>query len=211
MMYHILYLNGLSDGKIRSREVLAFNYLAKRDIQSTHAHVNWRSGESFEDLHDHVLTLAHNQLQRHGRVILVGSSAGGSLAINVFATLRHKNIFAVSLCGRLSPGNLPWWDTRKLERMAYLGGSKESQSFYRSVTHCAQITLPSLTEQNKQRVTIVKPWADFVVPRPTMDIDGTHIYTVRAIGHGMGIAAGIRLLPTVLDTLVRKQDEASLL
>lgn len=201
----ILYLNGLGDGKLQRRQVMALNYLAKRGIQVTHAHVNWRSGESFENLCDYVLALAQDQLKLYGQITLVGSSAGGSLAINAFAKLRHENIFVVSLCGRLRPGDLPWWDVRKLERMAYLGTVKESKSFYHSVTHCAQIALPSLTEQDKRRVVVVKQWADFVVPRSTMDIDGAQTYTLPAIGHGMGIAAGVRLLPAVLDSLLRKQ------
>lgn len=203
--HRILYLNGLGDGKLQCRQLVAIKYLAKRDVQVAHAHVNWRSGESFENLCEYVLACAQDQLKRHGRIALVGSSAGGSLAINVFAKLRHEDIVAVSLCGRLRPGDLPWWDARKLERMAYLGTAKESKSFYHSVTHCAQTTLPSLTEQDKRRLVVMKQWVDFVVPRSTMNIDGARTYTLPAIGHGMGIAAGIRLLPRVLDSLPRKQ------
>lgn len=67
----------------------------------THAHVDWRSEESFAALLDRMTELAREKLRNHDRLALVGSSAGGSMAVNVFGALKDENVVAASLCGRL--------------------------------------------------------------------------------------------------------------
>jgi hypothetical protein len=82
--------------------------------------------------------------------------------------------------------------------MARIGTSQPSQLFFDSVTHCGEITIPKLTKQDKERLIIVQQWADFVVPRPTMSIDDVRIHHVPALGHGWGIAMGVRRLPEII-------------
>jgi hypothetical protein len=96
---------------------------------------------------------------------------------------------------------LPWWDRRNLTRMAHIGTSQPSQTFFDSVTYCGEVTVPKLTKQDKERLIIVQQWADFVVPRPTISIDGVRIYRVPALGHGWGIAMGVQRLPEIVEQL----------
>jgi hypothetical protein len=195
---HALYLNGLGDGTTRRREQLAMRYLARRGIVVEHISINWRSDEPFAALLARVTTITKQKLKEHGELVLVGSSAGGSLAINVLGKVQDENLRAITLCSRLHLAKLPWWDRRTLKRMAYLGTPKQSQKFYDSVTYCTKTTIPNLTKTDKERITIVQQIADDVVPRITMSIKGAQTYKVPAFGHGWGIALAVRRLPHLL-------------
>lgn len=199
---HILYFNGLGTGKLRRREKVAINYLARRGIYVTPANVNWRSGEAFSLLFKRMTKLTQSQLKEHGKVVLVGSSAGGSLAINILARLHDTNLRAITLCSRLNISNLAWWDSRTLGRMAHLGTPQASQAFFDSVTHCGTVAAKQLSKTDKEHLILVRQWADFVVPRRTMSIDAVRTYRVPAIGHGWGIVSAVRRLPKILKQLL---------
>ena len=196
---HVLYFNGLGTGQTRKRERRTIRYLATHNIRVRHMPVDWCSKESFKVLLDRATTLTQQELKEHGRLILVGSSAGGSLAVNILGRLHDKNLSAITLCSRLHEAPLKWWDRRSLTRMAYIGvAGRVSQSFFDSVTYCGDTTIPKLTEADKRRLIIVQQWADFVVPRSTMSIAGARIYRVPGLGHGTGIMLGALRLPTII-------------
>jgi hypothetical protein len=200
-LIHALFFNGLSDGMTRKREQLGIDYLAMRGIIVEHVGINWRSDESFEQLLERVIAITKEKLKEHGKLLLIGSSAGGSLAINVLGKLHDKDLRAITLCSRLHLAKLPWWDRRTLTRMAYIGTPKASQKFYDSVVYCTETAIPKLTKVDKEHIIIVQQLADDVVPRATMGIEGARVYKVPAFGHGWGIALGVRYLPKVIDLL----------
>ena len=197
---HILYFNGLGSGATRKRERLAITYLAKHGIEVVHVPINWYQ-ETFEPLLKRTTNLTQQHLRRYGKLVLVGSSAGGSLVVSIISQLHDPNLYGITLCSRLREAPLPWWDTRTLARMAHLGSAQPSQAFFDSVTYCGSHAVPALTLADKQRLVLVRQWADFVVPRPTMSIPGVAGYTVPALGHGWGIAMGARRLPQVVKAL----------
>ncbi len=194
----ILYLNGLSKGHVRRREKIAIHYLAKYNIEVIPAQIDWHSDESFRTLLGRMVRMTNKLLDEHGRIVLVGSSAGGSLAINILGRIDNKRLSAVTLCSRLNLANLRWWDRRSLERMSHMHTMWPSYKFHTSVTYCSTKTIPALTKQAKKRVTIVKQWIDFVVPRKTMNIDGVQTHHVPAIGHAWGIYMAVIKLPKLL-------------
>ncbi|SRR6266702_3007256 len=201
---HALYFNGLTDGHLRQREQFAMHYLAKRGIEVMPTQVNWRSDESFDKLLARLTKLAETELENHGQLLLIGTSAGGSLALNVFHTLKHrKDVMVVTLCARLHEARLPWWDHRTMERMAYVGTPKASKKFVDSVEYCTHTTIPNLSETDEKQIVIVKQWMDDVVPRSTMGIPGVRTTTVPAIGHGWGMAMGVRRLPKISKSLLQ--------
>jgi len=201
-MIHVLFLNGLSDGTTRKREQFAIKYLAKHDIIVEHIPVNWRSEESFADLLERLTKITRQKLKEHGQLLLIGSSAGGSLALNVFKRVDSKNLYAITLCSRLHDVQLPWWDWRTMDRMAYMGTPKASQKFVDSVAYCTDKIIPALTVKDKKRIVIVQQLADGVVPRPTMSINDAQTYKVFAIGHGWGIALGVRHIPKIVNSML---------
>lgn len=201
-MIHALFFNGLTDGTTRKREQLAITYLEKRGITVEHIPINWRSDELFPDMVDRLTKITQQKLKVHGKLLLIGSSAGGSLTLNVFKRVDGKNLYAITLCSRLHDAKLAWWDWRSMQRMAYIGTPKASQKFVDSVAYCTDRTIPNLTEADKRRIIIVQQLADTVVPRSTMSIDGVRTYKVWAIGHGLGIATATRQLPEIVRSLL---------
>lgn len=195
---HALYFNGLGEGKTRKRERLAMRYLAKHGIQVEHIPIDWRSDEPFEKLLERLTETVRAKLEEHGKLLIIGSSAGGSLALNVFKKVDNKNLSVVTLCSRLHNAKFAWWDWRSMERMAYINTPKASQLFIDSVAYCTKETILRLTKTDKQRITIVQQLMDDVVPRRTMSIEGVKIHKVMALGHGWGIAEGVRQLPHIL-------------
>lgn len=197
-MLHAILFNGLGRGETRKREQLAINYLGKRGLHVEHYHINWLSEDPFDVLLHDATEATQKLLKRHGRLAIIGSSAGGSMAINVFSKLQDENVQAVSLCGRLHLGNYDPSDKRSLDAKAYIGTSKASQSFFDSVTYCDQIAIPAIKNENLHKITVIKQLTDLVVPRETMDIPGIEPIVVPGFGHGMGIALAAMKLPEIL-------------
>jgi hypothetical protein len=188
-----LYLNGLGDGSLSFAEKKAIEAAGKRGVMIEHIPIDWRSDESLDELLEVVDTRCRVSIEQHGRVILIGASAGGSLAVNVLATMKIPELSVITLCSRLNETKLAWWDARSLKRMAYMGKKGESKSFFDSVTRLTK-TMPSLATGQKQRITIIKQWADEVVPSRTMDIQGAKEYRMRGIGHNCGIIQALRCI-----------------
>lgn len=197
-MTHALYFNGLGSGKTRWRELIAMHYLAKKGISVEHIGIDWYSKESFEDLLARLVIITKDKLRTQDTLLLIGSSAGGSLAVNVLGALHSENLYAITLCSRLALGKLPWWDYRTLRRMAHIHTKKESRKFYDSIVHCHHIAIPQLSSQDKLRIITIKQLADDVVPRSTMQVPGVRSLTVPALGHGWGIAMATHMLPRIV-------------
>jgi hypothetical protein len=152
---------------------------------------------------DRLTKITRQKLKEHGQLLLIGStSAGGSLALNVFKRVDSKSLYAITLCSRLHDAKLPWWEWRTMERMAYMGTPKASQKFVDSIAYCTDKAIPALTEEDKKRIVIVRQLADGVVPRPTMSVEGVQTYKVLAIGHGWGIALGVRHAPKIINLML---------
>lgn len=199
---HVLYFNGLGRGKTRKAELLAMSYLKKHGIDVVHAPIDWYAGESFTDLFTRMTALTQEHLKKHGELILVGSSAGGSLAVNILGELHSPNLGVITLCSRLRETTLPWWDKRDLAFAAHFGRRGSSQAFFDSVSYGNRTAIPKLTTAEKRRIITVRQWVDFAVPRPTMDIDGVKMYRVPAIGHVWGIAMAARRLPVTIKMIL---------
>lgn len=195
----ILYLNGLNNGTINPLEKRSIASLAGTGLEVEHVPVNWLSDEPFDAFLERFTGITRNSLLKHGCVALVGASAGGSLALNIFGHLANSDLYAITLCSRLHEPSLPWWEPRTPQRMSHIGKRKEARNFYSSVQFCEQVTLPKLTDTEKQRIITIKQWADEVVPRPTMNVEGLREYRVPALGHVLGIAIGIRHLPEIIE------------
>lgn len=198
---HILYFNGLGEGRMRRREEVAIGFLKRRGHEVTHGHVNWYAKRPLDKLVREKELQARKLLTTHGRVAIVGSSAGASLAFNTLAALPNdQNAYAVSLCGRIKPGDLSIWDWRTLDVMARLGDPVESQLFYDSVVLCNK-NLDNMSPKSLARLRIAEQLADFVVPKSTMHDDRIATTRIYGIGHGMGIAMAVLALPKIIDDL----------
>jgi hypothetical protein len=199
---HAIYLNGLNSGTISRFERNGLAYANNHGFSIEHLPVNWLAPEPFEDLLEWVAEKCKADIKQYDMLLLVGASAGGSLAVNVLGRVRNPNLYVVTLCSRLCDPKLPWWDIRNLHRMARLGMSRASERFYDSVKYCETVTLPGLSSEEKEQIITVKQWADEVVPRTTMNVADLKSYHVAGFGHHYGIFQGIRHLDRVVAKLV---------
>src|SRR4051794_3663028 len=97
----VLYINGLGDGSTQLRQRLVLANLNWHGYHYWHAHLNWLKDTPFEEHLQKTTELAHGLLTAKGRLAIVGSSAGASMAFNVFSKLAndHNDLWAISLCG----------------------------------------------------------------------------------------------------------------
>lgn len=185
-----LYLNGLGDGTTTPKDKVVKWWWRQRagfDIQ--HAHINWYDGKNLEEKLAVVGQKVNDMLGSFGGVAIIGSSAGGSLAVNSYYRLRDKNVCAVSTHGRLKAGDYPNSHRMSLYHRAHLDTSKPSQSFFDSVTMTEAQVIPDLSEQDKQRLLILTQLTDLVVPMDTMSIEGVQQRRSVAFGHSGGFIA----------------------
>lgn len=187
----VLYVNGLGAGEVKQFEKIVQRHWLKANVDFEFARINWYDGESLEDTLGQVDELLTKLLQSHERVILLGSSAGGSLALNTFVGHPSDRLYLVNAHGRLRAGNIHWPDYRTLEWAAHLQSNPKlsSQAFYDSVLLCEHESLPQLTSVVKKRILVLKPPLDLVVPVRTMNISGVKTHTTILPGHaGAGIS-----------------------
>lgn len=193
-----LYLNGLNHGTISAAERWALQKLADKETEVRHISVDWCSGATFDELLTMVIAEVRQASSTHDRVVIVGASAGGSLAVNVYGRVGSPNVHVVTLCSRLQEPKLGWWDVRTLKRMAHIGTKRASQSFYDSLLYCQNVTIPALSATELRSIISIKQWADEIVPRRTMCVPGVRMVTVPGVGHQYGIAAGIYKLRSLI-------------
>lgn len=183
----ILYINGLGDGSIGVKDKLVVWWWNRADVGFHHAQVNWYDGTSFDDRLAEIVGQADELIKQFGRAVIIGSSAGGSLALNTFYLLKDKNICVINAHGRLRAGN--YVNRNSLHHRAHLDTDKPSQSFFDSVTHAENEVLPNLTNSDKERILVLSQLTDLVVPTELMSIDGAQEQRSFALGHSGGFIA----------------------
>lgn len=184
-----LYINGLGDGETTLKDKVVKWWWQRAGMDIQHAHINWYDGKSLEEKLTAVEQKVDEMLSRFGGVAIIGSSAGGSLAVNSFYRLRDKNVCAVSTHGRLKAGDYPDSHRMSLYHRAHLDTGKPSQSFFDSVTMAETQAIPDLSEQDKERLLILAQLTDMVVPMETMSIEGVQQRRSIAFGHSGGFVA----------------------
>lgn len=185
----ILYINGLGNGSIGAKDKLVMRWWKHAGVEFRHAQVNWYDETSFDDRLAEIVEQADELIAQFGRAAIIGSSAGGSLALNTFYKLRDKNICVINAHGRLRAGNFDDRDFNSLHRRAKLDTHKPSQSFFDSVTYAENEVLPNLTNDDKERMLVLSQLTDLVVPTELMSIDGVREHRSSTFGHSGGFIA----------------------
>lgn len=101
MKYHIIYIPGLGDKYDLFRRLSLFLWKA-HGVSTELIAMKWNDKESFETKKQRVDSAIEKALGKNRRVVLVGESAGGSMALNVMSS--QPGIYRMaSLCGVNSP------------------------------------------------------------------------------------------------------------
>ena len=184
-----LYINGLGDGSTTTKDKVVKWWWQRAGQSIQHAHINWYDSKSLDEKLGVIEQQANEMLTRFGGVAIIGSSAGGSLAVNSFYRLRDKNVCAISTHGRLRAGDYPDSHRMSLHHRAHLNTDKPSQSFFDSVMRAETEVIPRLTDQDKERLLILTQLTDLVVPMECMGIEGVQQHRSVAFGHSGGFVA----------------------
>jgi hypothetical protein len=184
-----LYINGLGDGATTLKDHVVRWWWKQKALDIQHAHINWYDGKSFEDKLQAVSRKVNEMLSDFGGVAIIGSSAGGSLALNTFSRLRNETICAVIAHGRLQAGDYSSNSRNSMHHRAHLDTPKPSQSFYDSVMQAEQEVIPRLSNDDKSRLLVLSQLTDLVVPLECMGIEGVDEHRSVAFGHSGGFVA----------------------
>ena len=180
-----LYVNGLGTGRSWQEKAIQARW-GRSGIRIYFARINWYNKGSFESKKGKVVRLAKRIIKKYGQVVLIGASAGGSLALNSFFELRDKKIGVVSAHGRLKIGDYRKNEVDSLFYKARLNTDKPIQSYYDSVCHFETEVAPRLTAEDKKRILVLRQKIDLVVPVDSMSIEGVKEYVSSAVGHRGG-------------------------
>lgn len=184
-----LYINGLGDGKTTFKDRVVERWWKRAGFDIRHSHTDWYNGASFDEKLSEIEQQVDEMLRTFGGVAIIGSSAGGSLAVNAFHKLKDRNVCAVVTHGRLKAGDYPDSHRMSLHHRSHLDTKKPSQSFFDSVMYAEIQTIPALSDQDKQRLLVLTQLTDLVVPMDCMGIQGVQEHRSIAFGHSGGFVA----------------------
>ncbi len=186
-----LYINGLIKNKIKFVDSLVHWWWARAGIDIQLAKADWFDDKTINDRIDLLSDTLQNMLKTYDGVVLIGSSAGGSLALNLFDRFKDKNVCAVLAHSRLKVGNYANDQHLSLYHSARIGRQVNAKSFFDSVHLVEEKTIPRLTIPEKNRILCMTQLTDNVVPISTMTIDGVKSRKFFAFGHRGGFLAHI--------------------
>lgn len=168
---HIIYIPGLGDGYDGLRRAGLFTWHLW-GVSTELVPMQWYGGGDLATRHTMVAAAIDRAQQRGRRVILVGESAGASLAINV-ASRRPDIHGLMTICGIVSS---------RAEVSAAI--RKKSPAFNQSL---AQLE-GDVRELDLAKVCNVRAVVDSIVPRQSSVIPGATERVVWSVGHVTTVA-----------------------
>ena len=128
--------------------------------------VGWADGEKyFKPKLDKLIRLIDKLVKAGEKISIVGTSAGGSAALNAFMERKDVIHKVINVCGRLRVGpESGLW--------SFLLRTKSSPSFADSVRMC-EANQKQLSKDDKKKIMTITPlFGDQLVPYSTIPIDG---------------------------------------
>lgn len=174
MNHLIIIVGGLGDTGNSILKTICWWKLFGFDLKSFDT--KWRSDETFEQKFKRFDKLISSVRNEYKNISLLGTSAGGSFALNYLIANPNKIYKAVNICGRIKVGKPTGY--RNLINMA-----KSSKSFEQSVR---------LVDQKANKTTLarlmnIKPHFDELVPSETCYLDGATNKTIFSVEHLLSI------------------------
>lgn len=187
-LIHILYLSGLGDNLDRWR-LKALKLWRFRGVTVELVPMTWRSGTFEQKIAriDQAIDRAKGK-----RVVIIGESAGGSMAMHMYA--RRDDLYKVmTLCGKnTNPGGVS---------PSYY---RHNPAFRTSMEHLDE-SLAELTTAQKKNFVSIHPIYDPVVPVRETLLTGCKQVRLFAVGHLITIALALTIFsPIVVRAAKRK-------
>lgn len=165
---HILYLSGFGDhyDGIRKRLLSKWRF---KDVTVELIPMNWMNDETFEQKIARINRAI--DAAKGKRVVIIGESAAGSMAVHVYAA-RSNNLFKVmTICGKNThPETVsPYYLTK--------------YPAFKTSMDTLNKSLKMLSKDERQRFVSVRPLRDRVVPVEEMRIPDCRELTLPTKGH----------------------------
>jgi pimeloyl-ACP methyl ester carboxylesterase len=194
-MHSVLYLPGLG----RSQWLYSIPaYLWRRHGLDARVYPwDWYDLETFECKLKRLIRNVDQLRKKYTAVSLVGSSAGGSVALNML--LMHPRLVhrVINIGGRLRPGiehGIQGY-TRRTASSAAFG---ESVLYFSSHEH-------RLSQDQRKRIMTIRPrFGDELVPADTVGVWGAKNITIPTIEHVISNALAFTLFSRLLQDFIRE-------
>lgn len=188
---HVIYIPGLGDGYDRSRLFL-LRLWRYRDITVELVPMLWSVDDGFEAKRQHVYDAIDRALAKNKRIILVGESAGGSMAVNVYAARSGDISKVITLCGK---NTHPETVSKKLY---------QKHPAFRQSMNNVNASIRRLEISDRQRFTSIYPLHDPVVPVSETLLPDCRRVRVFAYGHLVPILLCLSVYSAVIIREIRR-------
>lgn len=161
--------------------------------------VGWRDGEeSFRPKLKKLVMLIDQYRKNGDKVSLVGTSAGGSAAMNAFIERKRTIHRVINVCGRLKVG--PTTGLR-----SFATQTKSSPAFAESVRICEK-GIEELTVTDRRKIMTVRAmFGDELVPPETTIVDGAYNTQIPSGEHLLSIGAALTICSDPLISFLTKK------
>jgi hypothetical protein len=184
-----IFIPGLGD-KVKAMESATSHWLDHGLEPLVHC-MHWRDGEPFQPKLLQLLKIIDELKNQDATVSVIGTSAGGSAAVNAFMQRSAKIHRAINVCGRVRVG--PTTGFR-----SFAAKTKTSPAFAESVVQCER-DQKLLSIDNAKKIMTVRPlFGDELVPAETVSLIGAKNITVPSIEHGLSIGAALTIFSGAL-------------
>jgi pimeloyl-ACP methyl ester carboxylesterase len=190
----IIFVPGLGDDK----QFWLFESWWKKDgFEVLTFKTGWKSEESFENKLERLNKLIKEK-SKNKKVVLIGTSAGGSLAINAYYKSPDKIKKVITVCSRLKQGELDGFRGFKARTKGY-------PTFAESIIKTEEIE-KQLTQEDKKRIMTVRAMlGDELVPGNTATIDNATNITVPTMEHNISIALSLTVFSKPLAEFIEEK------
>lgn len=178
-MIYGIYVPGLGDSNRPGESKLSGLWRRLHGINLNYHPVGWSQGRHFQPKLEDLLAEIDSLHAKHGKITLIGTSAGASAVLNAYARRPDKISSVVVICG-------------KIQNPQGIGPAyrKSNPAFIESMDILAA-SLDSLTPKQLQNVLSRIPLLDEVVPLKDMRIPGANHKRQFTVLHSVSIVLGL--------------------
>jgi len=193
-MQKVIIIPGLGDQVEMTRKMVSG--WERKGLMPMIYRMNWSDRESFETKLTRLTALVEKEHENNCDISVIGCSAGGSAALNLFLSRDNLINKAISICGRLKKGDYKGF--RSLDARA-----KDSKAFEESVNSLEKKS-GNLSPRQLERIMTVHPlFGDELVPSDTAVIEGANNITIPIIGHVFSICMALSVFSNPLISFIK--------
>lgn len=169
----VIIIPGLGK-KIKNTRALDW-WWKRKNIEMMIFQSRWKSDENYQTKLNRLISLIDKESENN-KISLIGTSAGGSLAINAFHKRPDKVNKVITICSRLIKGKEFGW-------RGFINSTKNYPSFSESILESEKNINQFLIKDKKKIMTIRALFGDELIPRNTSIINESNNITVPTCGH----------------------------